>query len=526
MNTTSYLIAFGTFGNPNGFKQSFFAGAVNESFVKNVKTFDLNTNAIKLFTQSKLYAIRKEHVNGQNIVSYTVYSHAKEQHSERSGTFIGSGIMLARGIAAENIIINQLNEFHEDLVSKNVQNDIIRVTHSDQFSVSKPKDFAKLVFNAKPVADIDFTRYTNRSLVVYSEIKPDKLARLLHRSLDLLNVYDTIYFTASSEVAEFVHQKGIFLLVQMDGFEEEIRKLEQEKKKKIEALITQLEQEKYKLENEKHKQNEEHKTQIAYNERMHTENGKKIQEQKHDLEQRNKSYADFSKKIDGLINQLKLQGRPEEVRQRFNDGMQQLAALNGRNKPEMLQRITQANTGGPVQPNYQPVWSDAPQEYHKSQVSKPKKSSGVYGVVALTLLLLWVGTLVYFLFFTRSETEALGGPTSGAITADTLPVVQPEPAPVNPPVVMALNTEPNSKLNENDYRLVAKKLRYDMVADSVVAIIFNKNPTDIKNAYSAQADAYKKLLIDSNQSCFEDREGVVRFVKDTLKHIPSFKAAQ
>ncbi|ULT41883.1 hypothetical protein KRR40_46240 [Niabella defluvii] len=77
------IIAFGTFGNPNGFKQSFFNAGADGALAKNIKTFDLKTDAIRLFPNSRLYAIRKQAANGSNLVAYTVYSFAREQGSER-----------------------------------------------------------------------------------------------------------------------------------------------------------------------------------------------------------------------------------------------------------------------------------------------------------------------------------------------------------------------------------------------------------------------------------------------------------
>ena len=136
------LIAFGTFGNPNGFKQTFFVG--NKDLAKSVKTFDLNTNAIKLFVNSKVYSIRKEYANGFNSIAYSLYTYAREQNSDRSGTFIGSSILFTNKIAKEHITINQLNEFHNQLVEKNVSNDTISVNHSDKFSVVKPEPLEKL----------------------------------------------------------------------------------------------------------------------------------------------------------------------------------------------------------------------------------------------------------------------------------------------------------------------------------------------------------------------------------------------
>ncbi|MGS0748630.1 hypothetical protein [Halpernia sp. GG3] len=85
MKDPIYLLAFGTFGNPNGFRQSPFI-AEDPQFFKSIKTFDLNTNSIKLFPGNTLYAIRKEIVNGLKTVAYTIYTYAKEQDSDRGGT--------------------------------------------------------------------------------------------------------------------------------------------------------------------------------------------------------------------------------------------------------------------------------------------------------------------------------------------------------------------------------------------------------------------------------------------------------
>ena len=134
MNQHINLIAFGTFGNPNGFKQSFFVFS-DENIARNVKTFDLKTDAITLFPNSKIYAIRKELANGSNAIAYSIYTFAKERSSDRGGTFIGSSILFLNKIAEENITINCLNEFHNSLVAKNVQNDIIDVEHSDNFNI-------------------------------------------------------------------------------------------------------------------------------------------------------------------------------------------------------------------------------------------------------------------------------------------------------------------------------------------------------------------------------------------------------
>jgi hypothetical protein len=52
MSGIYFFSAFGTFGNPNGFRQSYFLGG-NADVAKNIKTFDLKTDAVKLFRAAK-----------------------------------------------------------------------------------------------------------------------------------------------------------------------------------------------------------------------------------------------------------------------------------------------------------------------------------------------------------------------------------------------------------------------------------------------------------------------------------------
>ena len=54
MNQNIIIVAFGTFGNPNGFKQSFLSLS-DKNIARGIKTFDLNTNAIKVFPATQVY---------------------------------------------------------------------------------------------------------------------------------------------------------------------------------------------------------------------------------------------------------------------------------------------------------------------------------------------------------------------------------------------------------------------------------------------------------------------------------------
>ena len=81
----------------------------------------------------------------------------------------------------------------------------------------------------------------------------------------------------------------------------------------------------------------------------------------------------------------------------------------------------------------------------------------------------------------------------------------------------------NSTLNKNDYRIIAKNLKPNMKLDEVVKVIFNNNPTEIGNIYSDQKVIYSKHLISRNKHCFEQKQGIYYYLKDTIKQIPSFK---
>jgi hypothetical protein len=87
-----------------------------------------------------------------------------------------------------------------------------------------------------------------------------------------------------------------------------------------------------------------------------------------------------------------------------------------------------------------------------------------------------------------------------------------------------LNPKSNSKLNENDYRIVAKSLNPNMKLEDVVKVIFIKNPSEIGNIYSGQEENYSKHLLEQNKKCFEQKDGKNYFSsKDTIRLIPSYK---
>ncbi|PWJ57310.1 hypothetical protein CLV98_10716 [Dyadobacter jejuensis] len=519
------LIAFGTFGNPNGFKQTFFVGS--KELAKSVKTFDINTNAIKLFNSSKVFSIRKEYVNGFNSIAYSIYTYAKEQNSDRSGTFIGSSILFTNKIAKEHIVISQITEFHNQLVSKNVSNNTISVNHSDKFTVVKPKDFDKIEFNLRDIQNLDCKQNTDKNLVVFCSINQNDLNKYFEKSIDLLSSYDTIYFTDSHEVAEFVHQKGVFKLIQNVGerrdFDREVNNLIEERQRKREQSILDFEKEIQKISEDKLLTIQEFKKQIEQAERDHLENEKKLKESKEDINKIGLFYDDFINNAQDLINQLRHNnGKLEEVKQihncnkiLFNNGISDLK------RPNYTTTIPKPKPKGILNTQHQG------QEYEYSGGRNRKQEReevdvnvykiDIFKVATLVLAFLLIVTWVYFLFYKSNSENKIEVIHKQLNTA---PDVQ---HPAELLKIVDLNPISNSILNENYYRIVAKYLKPNMKLDDVVKVIFSKNPTAIRDFYSGQEEVYSKHLLERNMQCFEVKEGVYYFSKDTLRLIPSYK---
>ncbi len=512
MNRNINLIAFGTFGNPYGFRQTFFIG--DSESPKKIKSFDLNTVAIKLFPKSRLYSIRKETFNNKNIIAYSIYDFANEPNSTRGGTFIGSSILFINQIAEENITINCLNDFHNNLKNKNVQNDTIIVNHSDKFSVSKPKNIDEINFHLREINNLNFVQNSNKQLVVYCETNPHKLQTLFKKAIDLLNVYDTIYFTESKEVAEFVHQKNIFQLVQKDGFETEIQKLAEERLQKIQNSIDEFTREKQKLEEDKKRLIDEYRSQIEQNERQHQENQRRIEEAKNEQNNITQRYEVYSRKIDEAIRRLQSGEKLDNVRQLHNENKRNfIDSINRQQKPNFLNSITNPNARTNLrieQPTTQPKQRD----YHNERLIEVQaRKIGLFKVIIVVLLFLWAATFVYFLFFDKPEKEETNIYEPKKKVSKTF-----EPTPNQ-----ELSPKPNDELNEADYKTVADEIRPNTAVNEIVEIIFSKNPTDIKKHYDQQKDSYAKLLFQKNKGCFKESKGTMYFVKDTLKHIPSYR---
>ncbi|QNR84088.1 hypothetical protein H9N25_19560 [Pedobacter riviphilus] len=513
MDNKISLIAFATCGNPYGFRQTFF-GDSNKSLANRIKTFDLNTNAIKLFPHGKVYGIRRELVDGNSIISYAVYSFAKEQNSSRGGTFIGSGIIFENEIADENITINKLNEFHRSLVGKNIQNDIILVNHSNNFSVSKLKDFDKINFNLRKVENLNFFQPSNLNLVIYSEIHAEKLQLLFKKAIDLLNVYDTIYFTDNNEIAEFVIQKGLFKLVKEAGFEQEIQNLHEERKRKIQAAIIEFEKEKERLDDDKARLIQDYKQQIERNEKLHEENKKRIDESKNAISFINQNYESYSKKIDISIDQLKAEGKLEEVQRLHNENKRIfIERVNQQKIPISLANVQTQHVKTGVQGDRYPEHDFiSNRTYNKQDV---EDGINIYKIISLFLFILLVGVLIYFfVFYARDESS-----TNLSQEENT----EIEQHISQPQVTQGLIPSPNFEINKKSYKILANKIEKEMALDQIVQLVFDTNPSDVKEAYIYQKVQYGQSLINLNNSSFKDSSNTYYFTGDTLRHIPAYR---
>lgn len=519
----TYLFGFATFGHPNDYRQSPFKFD-DESIAKNVRIFDLS-NAIKVFPDTTLFSIRKENINGIPGVSYSIYTYAKEMTSTREGTFIGSSILYTKEIADENITVGKLNEFHNTLVRENTSNAILKVNHSKDFSHSKEflSDFEKIAFNLSPIIDLENFSFSNKNLVVFSRIDANTLTSNFKKSLLLLNKFDNVFFSDNREIVEYCRNRNIYIITDENGFEKEIETIKLENQQKITNYKSDIEKEIQKLEDDRNRTLNDFRQQIELNEKSHQENENKIRESKNDLEKINQFYSDFSDKIKDLANQLKSGRKLDDVKLIYNENKKIfINAISQLKKPDFTNKIPKAIAKSSLRTEPQFQY----QEYQSTQSRSSKKDKreeyriDIFKVATLVLFLLLIGTWVYLLFFSSKVEEQSIQVPEQEVSSNTEPAVQ-QPTPAVP--IEELNPKPNAELSENDYRIVAKKIKYTTKAEDVVKIIFDKNPTDIGSKYKGQEALYTKQIIERNKNCFEEKDGFFLFTKDTLKHIPSYK---
>lgn len=233
MKYTNFDIGvFGTFGQPNGFNQaSFYNGKFDKS-----KSLDLNSNAIKIFPNATVFAIKREIVNNEPCLIYAIYTFATEKNSSRGGTFVGSCISFYNSYTNSNQVFAMLTELHKLLITNpnNIQNATIKVEKARNFEVKIPRDFDKLNLNLEPLGSKNFfgkELHANNNFFVFdSNNSEDRIVRFFQNCTELFLNSETIYYSQNKEVAQFVHEKGLLKISTYDDFESAVEMAKIKKK--------------------------------------------------------------------------------------------------------------------------------------------------------------------------------------------------------------------------------------------------------------------------------------------------------
>ena len=281
---------------------------------------------------------------------------------------------------------------------------------------------------------------------------------------------------------------------------------------------------KQKLESDRKKLNEEYANQIEQNEISHQENYRKIEESKNELNQVNQKYESFSKKIDESINNLRSGKKLDQVRQLHNENKRIfIDSVNQQTKPNFINKIykpnTRTNLKEPHEPRQYQRDSSDDRGYREKERHTERNNSGTFKVLTVVFLLLWIGTIVFFLFFHTTQDDV----AKTQLQENQIQTVEPPKAKAEPVPPKELNPKPNSELTRTDYIFLSKKITKDMPVKDIVQLIFEANPIDIKSTYSTQFEEYSKKIIELNKDCFREDSNRFFFVKGILVHIPSFK---
>lgn len=405
MNSFLDFIVYGTFGSPHGFQQSI---ATNRDLEKGLSTFDLR-GAIEIAPNSNMFSIKKQSVSGLNILSYTKNSFANEPGSKRRGSFIGAGILLYNALAEESAILESLNEFHLNLISNNIVNETINVHHSNEFKGLVQPSSIQNVFNSKrDLPDTLSFRETGNVLFVYCNIT----SKIFKKSIDLLNEYDTIHFTDNQEIAEYVQNKGLIPIVDEKGFEIEIQRVETERLRKIQNTIDELNNKIEEVKTAKLHFLENYQLSIQQLKNNHDENKKKIDEFEMNKDFHKENFYKFQQYIDGLVTELKSNGKIDTVRQRllnatkiFNDAVakSKIPDFKSIQSPQFNSNIKEPrNIKSKVDFNNQ-FYGLEP------EISTRKKifPLDLFKIISIFLTVLLIGSWVYFLFFNSPENNSV-----------------------------------------------------------------------------------------------------------------------
>lgn len=543
MTKNIYLSVFGTFGTPHGFRQSTIKG------YKGLDSFDLETTAIKLFPSTKkVYALRKEKVGRDNVISYMIYSYASEESSTRGGTFVGVAITEVNGIGDINKTLECLEDFHGKSMTnpKNVQNGIIRVKHSDEFELFQPKGYNGLEVLSDGIEDIDFAKQ-GKKLVIYTSLK--NIKDLYEKGLELLNSYDVLYFTDDQEVANYVSKQRLFAFIQeVEGHREFFQEVEnvirmkREKQNKEGNRILEKIQEL-----KKHKEDWREKCR-----KLEQENQKILAENKEIEKNKSGLFDDTIKELESISNKLKSKDRLKQKElqaliSKKNEILQNLR-YEGRKIPE-LRKITTGttdpyyNTSSENEGSYQergrqigteiPKYLPDEREEIRSLLPINFKIIKIIAILLVGILLL-IGLYKGGMFIKNEilstfhisidrEQKTFGDYEDKKESLSQIDDDNNEEKEYNKVEEDGkLIPEPNASLGQKDIeRMVERQFRDNLPMDieEVVNRIFKANPSDIGRPYKGKEKEYGELLIEKNRHIFSEN----RMTDAHFKEVPIYK---
>ncbi len=503
------IIRFGTFGNPYGYTQTVLNISKDKSNIS-VKALDINTNAIKLFPNTEMYSIRKDLVSNSKSIAFTKYVYVKEKNSTRGGTFIGSSLLLTNFYSNELNTLNILNEICTDLVINNTENNIIISDHSDKM-ISKINNFNYdgLRIQSNSISKLTDWKINQKFLVYYCLISDlSDLAETMNYSLELLNFYDCIYFTSSEEIVKYVNEKRIYeISPDKSGLEARLNKFYVEKETKKQDLILQIKNENIRFLEDQDRRLIFIKNELERVKKIHEENRKKIEKQENKAGKFYKEYLELQNILNKSLNEFENGQSIDFVKNKifktkdnflnatrdFNNNIY----LDSFSPREIVERKPLTETENYI--NY-------------SQKTDPKKFKEIvfFGIVFVVLIsiILMIFNMDFYENDIVDENNTEKSPPSNSsdnTTSDYLNYVE----------------KTYGFLIENDRNITNYALKESKVVslDSVVEIIFKKNPTDIYTKFKDKKEEYKKYLLDENPECFDDNQ---RLIRDLLK-IPSQK---
>lgn len=509
------VFGYATFGTPNGFTQSCIHG--NQSLEKVLKKFDLKSDAIQLLSPNdRIYSIRKESVQNNAIVSYSVYTFAKEKNSNRSGTFIGTSLVFTNEILPENLILSSLHEIHINLKNNNVSGDnfVLNISHSKDFNIQNifSKDFEKLEHQTNKVNFLDWDNSGYSLVIKTDKLDSNSIQNLFKKSIHILPKYETIYFIDSNEIAEFVSQKKLFRLIDNNGLDREIEKLQEERVQKTADAILSFKNKRQKHEEEGRKEFDSLKKKIEQNEQKHSENSKIIEEADRNLKALSNLYQVFLRKSDELITRLTSEKELNDVNLSFNQLEREF--IKEKNKLNSTSEIYSFsnNRTVPSRPTSRFIHEEEDSDNEKGKLD-------IFKLISFILNILLIGgTIVFYTMFYEKPQEQI-------------PINIPEHKEnlihetiISDSVSNKLNPMPNA-IAENKVNIAEMSKKFDSTSkiNYVVEVIFEKNKS-IKDVYQLQKGNYTKVLFEKNTNAFKiNNSDTVLINKDLLLQIPTYK---